>query len=182
MKTACRWGAVTGLVAVAMVALASGRAVIAGVIGLGVLVHVALRARPRTMLYAAVPVLLFTMVLVALQWLGGTVDVRLPLRVVAIFAISTAAARLVPPPGLVHLRPGSRPRLPFLFLLFVRHFSSVLITEVKRTFQARALCIGSNFNRSGFQSLAWATAAVFRRSFDRAERFYAAQLIGGLDE
>jgi hypothetical protein len=114
--------------------------------------------------------------------MGGGVDIRVALRTVAIFALSTAAARLLPPPGLASLAPGTRRRAPVLFLFFVRHFASILIGEAMRTYQARALCVASNWSRSGFESLAWATVAVFRRSLGRAERFYAAQLVGGFEE
>lgn len=182
MRTACRWVGLLMLAAAAVLALSFGPGMLVGAIAAGLSVHVALGTGARAMLRASVPIAIFAALLTGFQWLGNAVDVRIPLRMIAVFALSTAAARLVPAPGLSSLSPQSRFRVPVLFLLLVRHFSLVLIGEVKRTFQARALCISSNCNRSGFQSLAWATAAVFRRSFDRAERFYAAQMVGGLEE
>lgn len=182
MKTVFRWCAATALAAIAVRTPALGPAGLAAALAAGIAVHGMLRTRPRAMFVASLPVVLFGVVLVVLQWIAGGVDLRLPLRVMAIFALSTALFRLIPLPGLRRLEPGARLRTPFLFLLFVRHFSLVLMTEVKRTFQARALCIHSNFGRGGFYSLVCATAAVFRRSLDRAERFYAARLIGGFDE
>ncbi|MEB2364405.1 MAG: hypothetical protein OZ929_23960 [Bryobacterales bacterium] len=182
MRTVCRLGGLSMLAAAAVLALSSGPGMLISTIVAGLSVHLALGTGARAVLHAAVPVVIFATALTGFQWLGDTVDIRLPLRVIAVFALSTAAARLLPPPGLTSLSPRSRFRIPVLFLLLVRHFSLVLIAEVKRTFQARALCISSNYNRSSFQSLVWATAAVFRRSFDRAERFYAAQMVGGLEE
>jgi len=151
-------------------------------IALGIAAHLLLRTGARRLLWLSLPVLIFAAVLVALQWLGGAVDLRLPLRVVAVFLLSTALVRALPPPSLAACSPRSPFRLPLLFLLFVRHFTAILIQEARRTFQARRLCVSREFGGGAFQSLVWATAAMFRRSFDRAERFYAAQLIGGLPE
>lgn len=182
MRTVCRWGGLSMLAAAAVLALSFGPGMLIGAIAAGLSVHVALGSGARSVLRATVPIVIFAAVLTGFQWLGDAADIRLPLRAIAVFALSTAAARLAPTPGLASLSPRSCFRVPALFLLLMRHFSLVLIGEVKRTFQARALCISSNCNQSGFQSLAWATAAVFRRSFDRAERFYAAQMVGGLEE
>jgi hypothetical protein len=170
------------MAAAAALALTADAARIVGAIAAGVSMHFALRTRVRTMLRASAPVAMLSAALMALQWIGGRVDIRLPLRTVAIFALSTAAARLLPPLGLASLTPGSRRRAPALFLFFVRHFASILIGEAMRTYQARALCVASTWSRSGFESLAWATVAVFRRSLGRAERFYAAQIVGGFEE
>ena len=182
MKTAFRLIGFATLTAAGIAALRSGTCALFGAIALGILAHAALRTSARMMFYLSVPVMMFALALLALQWLDGSVDPRLPLRLIAVFSLSTSAARLVPPPGMASLRPRSRMRLPFLFLLFVRHFSVVLLEEVRRTFQARSLCISSEFSRGGLRSLTWATVAVFRRSLDRAERFYAAQLIGGFPQ
>ena len=182
MSTAWRWCGLVLVAGASVLAVSSGPWTIAGAFATGMLVHLSLRTDMRWMLGASTPVVMFGAVLIGLQWLGGKVDLRVPLRVIAIFALSTAAARLVPLPGLRLVQTGSRWRVPVLFLFFVRHFSAILIGEVKRTFQARALCVSSNFNRSGIRSLAWATTAVFRRCFDRAERFYAAQMVGGFEE
>lgn len=148
---------------------------------LGVASHAAMRTGARTALLFGTPVLLFAMVVTALQWLNGAVDFRLPLRTIAIFLLSTAASRVLPWSSLAGaLDTRSRWYVPAMFLLFVRHFAAMLVEEVRRAFQARSLCVSANFRRGGFQSLAWATASVFRRAIDRAERFYAAQTIGGM--
>jgi hypothetical protein len=182
MSTIWRWSRLLPIAAVSVLALTSGPWIIAGACAAGMLAHVSLRTDMRWMLGASVPTIMFGAVLVGLQRLGGNVDLRVPLRVIAVFLLSTAAARLIPVPDLQLVRRGSRWRVPVLFLFFVRHFATILIGEVRRTFQARALCVSSNLNRSGLQSLAWATVAVFRRCFDRAERFYAAQMLSGFEE
>jgi hypothetical protein len=180
MKATIRSVAFLLLMAAGVAALRSGPGALAAAIGLGIASHAALRTRARTGLHFAAPVLLFALVLTALQWLNGAVDIRLPLRTVAVFLLSTAAFRVLPWDGLIAaLDARSRCYLPAMFFLFVRHFAAMLVEEVRRVFLARSLCVSANFRRGGFQSLAWATASVFRRAIDRAERFYAAQTIGG---
>jgi hypothetical protein len=153
---------------------------IAIAIGLGAASHAAMRAGARTVLRFGAPVLLFAVVLTALQWLNGAADLRLPLRTIAVFLLSTAAFRALPWSGMAGaLDARSRWYVPAMFLLFVRHFAAMLVEEVRRAFQARSLCVSADFRRGGFQSLTWATVSVFRRALDRAERFYAAQTIGG---
>jgi hypothetical protein len=78
------------------------------------------------------------------------------------------------------LSPRSKLYAPGLFLLFVRHFTEILIAEAQRTLQARAMCAPSLFRAGGFSSLANALAAIFRRALTRAERFYAAQALNGI--
>ena len=180
MKAAFRSVAFLLLMAAGVAALRSGPGALAAAIGLGIASHATLRTRARTALHFAAPVLLFALVLTTLQWLNGAVDIRLPLRTVAVFLLSTAAFRVLPWDDLIAvLDARSRWYLPAMFLLFVRHFAAMLVEEVRRVFLARSLCVSANFRRGGFQSLAWATASVFRRAIDRAERFYAAQTIGG---
>jgi hypothetical protein len=183
MKAAIRSAAFLMLMAAGVVALRSGPGSLAAAIGLGIASHAAIRIRARTALHFAAPVVFFALVLTALQWLNGAVDVRLPLRTIAVFLLSTAAFRVLPWSDLIAaLDIRSRWYLPVMFLLFVRHFAAMLLEEVRRAFQARSLCVSANFRRGGFQSLAWAAASVFRRATDRAERFYAAQTIGGMQE
>jgi hypothetical protein len=181
MKAAIQSLAFVMLMAAGVAALRLQSVALVAAIGLGVASHAALRTRARTALHFGVPVLLFALILTALQWWGGAVDLRLPLRTISIFLLSTAAFRAVPWSGLAgSLDARSRWHTPVMFLLFVRHFAAMLVEEVRRVFQARSLCVSANFRRGGFQSLAWATASVFRRAIDRAEHFYAAQTIGGM--
>jgi hypothetical protein len=181
MRAAIRLSIFGALALAGVAALLPWPGALAIAIGLGVASHAALRTGARTALRFGAPVLLFAIILTALQWLNGAVDFRLPMRTVAIFLLSTAAFRVLPRSSLIAaLDPRSRWYLPVMFLLFVRHFAAMLLQEVRRAFQARSLCVSANFRRGGFQSLAWATASVFRRAIDRAERFYAAQTIGGI--
>jgi energy-coupling factor transporter transmembrane protein EcfT len=122
----------------------------------------------------------FAATLIAFQWLNGTVDLSLPLRTVAVFVISTAAFRAIPWAWLARrIAPGSPFYDAALFLLFIRHFTAILMEESRRTLQARALVVRGSFGRGGFSSLRWALVALLRRVLVRAERFYAAQLCNG---
>lgn len=181
VKTAARSLAFLALLAAGAAALRCTSAAIAAIIGLGVVAHAAMRIQVRMALPFAGPILLFALILIALQWLNGEVDIRLPLRTIAVFLCSTAAFRVLPWSDLIAgLDTRSRWYLPMMFLLFVRHFAVVLVEEVRRVYQARALCVSANFRRGGFHSLVWATASVFRRAIDRAERFYAARTMAGM--
>ncbi|MFB3777714.1 MAG: hypothetical protein ACE141_08885 [Bryobacteraceae bacterium] len=140
--------------------------------------HVLLGRRRLRSLGAGIPVLLFAATLVLLQWLGGRIDLSLPLRTVAVFLLSTLAASVAPWTWIAGgVSPGSRLYLPGLFLLFIRHFAGILISESRRTLQARALSAPRVSGPGGFASVTGALTAVFRRALVRAERFYAAQLL-----
>jgi hypothetical protein len=65
------------LLAAGMAALRSGPSVLAAAIGLGIASHAAIRTRARTALHLVAPVLFFALVLTALQWLNGAVDILL---------------------------------------------------------------------------------------------------------
>jgi len=149
----------------------------------GIVVHWAVHRGFRTALWLAGPVLLFSAVLIVLQWVGGAADIRLPMRTVAVFLLTTGAFRVLPWSAMAGgISSRSRLYMPVLFLLFVRHFAEILLAEARRALQARSLCISRSFGRAAFSSLAWAIAALFRRALQRAERFYAAQIVGGLAE
>jgi len=180
MRTAAGWLAFLALLTAGAAALRCGPLAITAIAGLGIAAHAAMGVRARTALLSAGPVLFFAAMLMALQWMSGAVDIRLPLRSVSVFLCSTAAFRALPWPALIAgLDARSRWYVPVMFLLFVRHFAAVLTGEVRRAYHARSLCVTVNFRRGGFRSLVWVTAAVFRRAADRAERFYAAQSLYG---
>ena len=67
-----------------------------------------------------------------------------------------------------------------LLALFVRHFAGILTAESRRMLTARSLAAPFRCGPWSFRSLSFAVAAVFSRSFDRAERFYAAQRLRGI--
>jgi hypothetical protein len=135
----------------------------------------------RIVLRNLTPVAVFAATVALLQRFQGNVDWRLPLRTLAVFLLSTSAVRIAPWAWCAgHFSPRSKLYLPGLFLLFVRHFTEILITETHRTLQARAMCAPSLFRPAGFRSLACALASIFRRVLTRAERFYAAQALNGI--
>jgi len=90
MSTAWRWCGLVLIAAASVLAVSSGPWTIAAAFATGMLVHLSLRTDMRWMLGASVPVVMFGAVLIGLQWLGRNVDLRVPLRVIAIFALSTA--------------------------------------------------------------------------------------------
>ncbi len=150
-------------------------------VGAALCAHLAVGHRLRHILHSAMPIGIFVAGVAALQWFHGKVDWVLPLRTVAVFLLSTLAMRIAPWSWIAaRLSPRSRLYAPGLFLLFVRHFTEILITEAQRTLQARAMCAPSSFRVGGFSSLAYAVAAIFRRALVRAERFYAAQTLNGI--
>ena len=143
--------------------------------------HVVVGHQVRHILRSAMPIGMFVAGVAVLQWFHDKVDWLLPLRTVAVFLLSTLAMRVVPWEWIAsRLSPSSRLYAPGLFLLFVRHFTEILISEARRTLQARAMCAPLLFRAGGFASLANALAAIFRRALIRAERFYAAQTLNGI--
>jgi hypothetical protein len=137
--------------------------------------------RWRATLRAGIPVALFAATVAALQWINHSLDWAVPPRTLAVFLLSTLAMRTVPWVWVAgRLSPRSRLYLPGLFLLFVRHFTEILISETRRTLQARAMCVPSLFRAGGFSSLGSALVSIFRRALGRAERFYAAQSLSGI--
>jgi len=131
----------------------------------------------------AAPLLLFAGVLALLRWLAGEPAWSLPLRVLAVFAVSTAAFRVFPwRAAFARVPPRSHLFTVALFLIFVRHFTVILAVEARGILQARALAVARRCGPGWFRSLAWALAAVFRVSLARAERFYAALWLRRLAE
>jgi hypothetical protein len=181
MKPGMRIALAAALAAGIALATRADGLLLAGAILIGAAAHVAAGRGLVPLIRSLVPVALFAAAVVALQWLSGTAGYTLPMRTLAVFLLSTAAFRIVPWESAAgRLSPESRLYAVGLFLLFVRHFSAILIDESRRTFQARSLCVNRKFGRGSFTSLAGAVAAVFRRALARAERFYAAQSISGI--
>jgi hypothetical protein len=135
----------------------------------------------RRTLRDSLPLAMFLGFIAVLQLASGSAGWELPLRALAVFWFAAVAFGVLPWNQLVVL---ARPRSPFfsvvLFLLFLRHFALVLRDEVRRVLQARRLCVRYRFGAGSFRSLVWAVVALFRRALVRAERFYAAQWLGGI--
>ena len=131
----------------------------------------------------ALPVLVFAALLALMQWASGMPLTALPLTTVAVFVVTIMVIRLVRwREWIFRVRPGSRRYTALLFALFVRHFAEILGTETRRVLVARRLAAPRARGPGSARSLKFAVAALFGRSLTRAERFYAAQSLGGLAE
>ncbi len=158
-----------------------GTGLLAAALAAALAVRLAVDPRPRPLLMLLVPLAWFSSALLALQWIGGRPDPALPLRTAAIVLLTVTAFRAAPWKSMAG---ALSPRSPFytlgLYLLFVRHFAAILAAEAWRTLRTRSMNAPSLFRRGGASSLVWALASIVRRTLDRAERFYAAQLLKGL--
>jgi hypothetical protein len=150
---------------------------------LGLLLRMVIWKNLSAALRSALPVVLFAVVLVVMQWLAAVPVTILAAKVLAVFLFSTAAFRLLPwTDAFATTRPGSTLHGFFLYLLFVRHFVIILQSEASRVLHARALCLARPYGRGALASLVWGLVSLFSRSLVRAERFYAAQLLRGFGE
>jgi hypothetical protein len=169
------------LLAAAAVSTRLRGAPLAVAVALVLLPLLCLRRERVRLLAASLPILVFAATLVALQAWAGAVDLAIPLRAMAVFLLTTTAARVAPWEWAAgRLSPAGRLYAVGLFLLFVRHFTAILAEESRRTLRARALLAPALLRPAGFSSLAHALASIFRRALVRAERFYAAQLLNGI--
>ncbi len=150
--------------------------------GLSLAAHFLVVGSLRRALIALWPVVFFAVVLVLLQWAGGTIRLELPVKTVGVFAFVSAAIRLLPWGRWTRrFRPGSAFYAPVLFLMIVMHFVAVLRAEARRALVARNIAAPMRCRPGWYRSLAWAMAGILRRTLERAERFYAAQSLRGLD-
>lgn len=129
------------------------------------------------------PLAIFAASVAALEWLAGTLDPWLPLKTLAAFALGTILFAAIPWRLMSRrLAPGRWWYAPVLFLLLLRHFTEILSQEPVRVLRARSMVVSRRYGAGWLSSLGHALAALFRRAIDRAERFYAAQLVRGLAE
>jgi len=150
---------------------------------LGFVLRAAIWRNLSASLRSALPMVLFAVVLMLMQWLAGVPVTSLAAKALAVFLFSTAAFRLLPwTAAFATTRPGTTLHGFFLYLLFVRHFVIILQSEASRVLHARALCIACPYGRGALASLVWGLVSLFSRSLVRAERFYAAQLLRGFAE
>jgi len=132
---------------------------------------------------AMLPVAAFLLALILLHWFYGRHEPVVAAKTLAVFWFTTAAFRWVPWSGLAGaIRPGSRASAFILYLLFVRHFASILVAEAGRLLRARSLAVPKAYGHWAFRSLAAALVSLFVRAATRAERFHAALLSKGLVE
>ena len=137
----------------------------------------------RRWLRSVLPILVFAVALVLIQWTAGMPVTSLALKAVLAFLFVSLMVRLIPwRRWIFAFRPGSFGYLLVLFGLFVRHFAGILTSEARRVLIARRFAVPHMRGRGALRSLGHATASVFLRSMARAERFYAAQSLRGIAE
>jgi hypothetical protein len=128
-----------------------------------------------------VPVIGFALIVTLLQWLGGRKPPLLGLQTLFVFQLLSVFLVLFVPQGLAVPERGSPLYRIALYLLFVRHFAAILAGEVHRTIRAHGTAVQHRFGPQAMHSLVHALTSVFGRCLIRAERFYAAQWLRGLD-
>jgi len=147
-----------------------------------------LRARGKARLLKrrllpVIPILLFAATLALMQWIAGMPVTGLWLKTIAVFLVTTVVVRLLPwDRWIFQVRSETAFYWVALFALLVRHFAWVLLAEGRRAMVARALVVPNRYGAGSFRSLTFALSGFFARSFTRAERFYAAQVLRGVGE
>lgn len=132
-------------------------------------------------LRALLPITIFVLALGLVQWLFHELDLEVAAKTLAIFCLTASAFRLIPWSQSGNaFRPGSQLSASVLYLLFIRHFALILTEESKRLLTARSRTVFKPHGRWSFRSIVSALAALFLRAMNRAERFYAAQMLKGL--
>jgi len=179
-----RWASGLGLlVATVAVVVVDNPFWLVGALVVGFALRAGIWRNLSASLRSALPVVLFAVAIVLMQWLARVPVTSLAAKTLAVFLFSTAAFRLLPwTDAVAATRPGTAFHGFLLYLLFTRHFVNILTVETSRILQARSLCVVRPYGRGAFSSLAWGLASLFSRSLARAERFYAAQLLRGFAE
>jgi hypothetical protein len=134
----------------------------------------------RAMLARFWAICLFAVSIYALQAVIHRADWRMGLRIVFVFASLRLLGDLCTARGIPSPRQKLLYRL-FLFLHFTRHFTAILLEESRRMLIARRLAAPRLLGAGGFLSLVHSLTAILRRSLVRAERFYAAQWLRGIE-
>ncbi len=130
---------------------------------------------------ALLPITIFVAVLSLIQWLYHEFHYEVVAKTLAVFWLTASAFRFMPWNRFGDgIRPGSRLTAPILYLLFIRHFALILSGESKRLLTARSRTVFKPCGRWSFRSLISALGSLFLRAMNRAERFYAAQMLKGL--
>ena len=143
--------------------------------------HALLLRSLRLAVHKLVPIFGFALIVTLLQWFGGRKPPLLGLQTLFVFQWLSVSLFLFVPQGLPLPGRSSPFYRVVLYLLFVRHFAAILAGEVHRTIRAHGMAVQRRFGPQAMQSLAHALTSVFGRCLTRAERFYAAQWLRGLD-
>jgi hypothetical protein len=182
MKMGLRVGLSIGILAAAGIsAAANSFAWVTGLFLLGLMAHTLVSNSIRQAFLRLVPALFFSGTLAVLQWLGNGSTTLVPLKAFAVFLLATSGARVFPVDAALRtISPASHLFRAALFLLLVRHFLRILVEEVVRVLSARSLALPRRFGPASGRSLVFAIASIFPRTLERAERFYACQLVRGM--
>ena len=130
---------------------------------------------------ALLPVTIFVLALGLVQWIFHEPDLQVAAKTLAVFWLTASAFRFIPWNRFGNVfYPGSRMMAPLLYLLFIRHFALILSGESRRLLTARSRTVFRPYGRWSFRSIVSALASLFLRAMNRAERFYAAQILKGL--
>jgi hypothetical protein len=125
---------------------------------------------------------LFAVSIALAEWWSTGRPGTLALKTLAAAAISVALLAFLPWKRWVA---SSDPRGPWfraaLFLLALHHFYRILTEEALRLMRARSLCVRRETGPMALASLAAAVGDLIRRTLNRAERFYAALVLEGLE-
>jgi energy-coupling factor transporter transmembrane protein EcfT len=131
---------------------------------------------------AMLPITVFIAVLASLQWLYQGFRPAVLAKTLAVFWFTASAFRLISWNHLSdHMYPGSQLSMFILYMMFIRHFFLILTGESKRVLSARSRAVFKSWGGWSFRSLAAALVSLFVRSMNRAERFYAAQMLKGFE-
>jgi len=129
---------------------------------------------------ALLPITIFVLALGLVQWVYHEPDLSVAAKTLAVFWLTASAFRLIPWTQFGNaFRPGSRLSAFMLYMLFIRHFALILIGESRRLLTARSRTVFKPYGRWSFRSMVSSLAALFLRAMNRAERFYAAQMLKG---
>lgn len=171
------------LVAATAAAIAGPPGLVLAVLAAALAARIARCPDVRAVAVPMIPVVLFAVVLAALEWQGRGTPGWLPLRTLAVFLATTEAARGLSYAGwLVSCPVGSLRRRAALLAALVSHFSRILSEEVRRVMVAHSWAAPRRWRAGWFISFSGALASVLLRALSRAERFYAAQWLRGLGE
>jgi hypothetical protein len=172
------------LVAVLAVLLAYGNFIVLAASAIAAFLAWTLLLRDlRKCIWRAVPVFLFCAILAILELIAHRSLTLLALKTFVCYAILSLGVQLVPWTVMVRsVSPQSRFFAPFLFFLFIYHFTMILQEETLRALTAYRLAVPHPFRRGGMRSLAFSLDSLFSRCLVRAERFYAAQTLRGITE
>lgn len=171
---------ITLLAAAAMVAFTHHVWILAGALPLSFGLNIIVWKSVVKSLRALLPITIFVLAIGLIQWIYHEPDLEIAAKTLAVFWLTASAFRLIPWSQSGNaFRTGSRLSASLLYLLFIRHFALIFAEESKRLLTARSRTVFKPYGRWSFRSIVSAIASLFLRAMNRAERFYAAQMLKG---